>query len=533
MNVAEGTGGFVGLANYANLFGDGDFQAALGHTVLFVVLNVPVLVAAGLILALVLNRDLSGRNMLRAAFVGPYLLPGAAVALIWTLVLDPVDGSLNTVLKAVGLPVQQWLTEPGQAMGAVVLLTLWWRVGFPLLILLAALQDIPKQLYESARIDGASRWQQFRYVTLPGIAPVLGLVVLLQADRLVQGVRAGLPADPGRSERQHSRRTADALRDRIPRLPDRVRRRDRLVARTHHPGGHDRPSGRQPTEREVMSHAAQVRRVTTTVRAQRRRARWLATAAALVFAILWGLPLLWTLSSSFEGSTTPGSRLLPSDPTLANWEMLVDPGGRAVNIFIAFFNSTVVAVVSTVLALLVCSMAGYALAKLPFRGNAAVFGLLLATMLIPGEVVLVPLFQQFRELGLLNTYGALALPHIVSLLGVVLVRQFIVNLPPDLIDAAKADGANAWQIYRYVVVPLIRPALATLGILVFLELERLPRPLDLDQFAEYADPPAGPGHVPIGVRRRRLRRRDGFGRARHHSTTCSSSSLPSDSSSPA
>lgn len=180
VNVAEGTGGFVGLANYANLFGDGDFQAAFGHTALFVVLNVPVLVAAGLILALVLNRDLSGRNMLRAAFVGPYLLPGAAVALIWTLVLDPVDGSLNTVLKAVGLPVQQWLTEPGQAMGAVVLLTLWWRVGFPLLILLAALQDIPKQLYESARIDGASRWQQFRYVTLPGIAPVLGLVVLLR-----------------------------------------------------------------------------------------------------------------------------------------------------------------------------------------------------------------------------------------------------------------------------------------------------------------------------------------------------------------
>ncbi|TCO21104.1 multiple sugar transport system permease protein/sn-glycerol 3-phosphate transport system permease protein [Kribbella steppae] len=180
VNVAEGTGGFVGLANYTNLFGDGDFQAALGHTVLFVVLNVPVLVAAGLILALVLNRDLSGRNMLRAAFVGPYLLPGAAVALIWTLVLDPVDGSLNTILKAVGLPVQQWLTEPGQAMGAVVLLTLWWRVGFPLLILLAALQDIPKQLYESARIDGAGRWQQFVYVTSPGIAPVLGLVVLLR-----------------------------------------------------------------------------------------------------------------------------------------------------------------------------------------------------------------------------------------------------------------------------------------------------------------------------------------------------------------
>jgi multiple sugar transport system permease protein len=89
-------------------------------------------------------------------------------------------------------------------------------------------------------------------------------------------------------------------------------------------------------------------------------------------------------------------------------------------------------------------------------------------MLIPSEVVLVPLFQQFNKLGLLNTYGALALPHVVSLLGVVLIRQFIVNLPEDLTDAARVDGANAWQTYRHVVLPLIRPALATLGILVFL-----------------------------------------------------------------
>ncbi|MEV6288426.1 sugar ABC transporter permease [Kribbella sp. NPDC051770] len=180
VNVADGTGGFVGLDNYLGLARDSDFRAAFGHTLLFVVLNVPILIAVGLILALVLNRDLSGRNILRAAFVSPYLLPGAAVALIWNLVLNPVNGSLNTVLEKFGLPAQQWLTEPGQAMGAVVLLTLWWRVGFPLLILLAALQDIPKPLYEAARIDGASAWQQFRYVTLPGIAPVLGLVILLR-----------------------------------------------------------------------------------------------------------------------------------------------------------------------------------------------------------------------------------------------------------------------------------------------------------------------------------------------------------------
>ncbi|THV34681.1 carbohydrate ABC transporter permease [Glycomyces buryatensis] len=134
----------------------------------------------------------------------------------------------------------------------------------------------------------------------------------------------------------------------------------------------------------------------------------------------------------------------------------------------AFFNSSVVAIVATVLALVVCSMMAYALARLPFRGSAVVLSLIVLMMLIPTEVILVPLFQQFAALGLLNTYGALIIPHVVSLFGVVLLRQFIVNLPVELTEAAKIDGANAWQNYRYIVLPLIRPGLATIGILVFL-----------------------------------------------------------------
>lgn len=113
-------------------------------------------------------------------------------------------------------------------------------------------------------------------------------------------------------------------------------------------------------------------------------------------------------------------------------------------------------------------MMAYALARLPFRGSSAITMIIVLTMLVPTEVVLVPLFQQFAALGLLNTYGALILPHVVSLLGVVLLRQFIANLPVELTEAARVDGANAWQNYRYIILPLIRPGLATLGILVFL-----------------------------------------------------------------
>ncbi|NUQ90173.1 MAG: carbohydrate ABC transporter permease [Glycomyces artemisiae] len=200
-----------------------------------------------------------------------------------------------------------------------------------------------------------------------------------------------------------------------------------------------------------------------------RRARRIGTIIAAVLALAWTLPILWVLVGSFNAERiTSGSGFLPSDPTGENWTKLVQPDGRAVNVFVAFFNSTVVAVAATVLALVVCSMMAYALARLPFRGSAVVLAAIVLMMLVPTEVILVPLFQQFAALGLLNTYGALIIPHVVSLFGVVLLRQFIANLPVELTEAAKIDGANAWQNYRYIVLPLIRPGLATLGILVFL-----------------------------------------------------------------
>ncbi|MCD0445419.1 carbohydrate ABC transporter permease [Glycomyces sp. A-F 0318] len=200
-----------------------------------------------------------------------------------------------------------------------------------------------------------------------------------------------------------------------------------------------------------------------------RRAKYLATAIAAVVAVGWSLPLVWTLIGSFNAERlTSGAGFVPSQLTAENWTKLVQPDGRAVNVFVAFFNSTVVAVCATVLALVVCSMMAYALARLPFRGSALVLSVIVLAMLIPTEVILVPLFQQFAALGLLNTYGALIIPHVVSLFGVVLLRQFIANLPVELTEAARIDGANAWQNYRYIVLPLIRPGLATLGILVFL-----------------------------------------------------------------
>ena len=200
----------------------------------------------------------------------------------------------------------------------------------------------------------------------------------------------------------------------------------------------------------------------------RRGALWV---AALGLALAWAVPLLWVASSTLKPQheiVGPERRWLPAQPTLEHWRNIADPQGRAVNVGRAFVNSVVVAVVSTLCTLLTSSLAAYAFARLRFRGRQALFGVLLATLMIPNEVILVPLFLQFHRLELLNSYAALILPHAISVLGVFLLRQFMLGIPGDLLDAAAIDGAGAFRTYRHVVLPLTRPAMATLSVFAFL-----------------------------------------------------------------
>lgn len=179
-NLATGDSAVIGLRNYVLLAHDPIFWQSLRNTLIFVVENVPVLILGGLVLALILNERFPLRSAVRAGFIAPYLITGSATAIIWEGVLEPQAGLLNVYLRSVGLPAQSWLSYPSQAMPAIVLVTFWWRVGFPLLVLLAGLQEVPQELYESAALDGAGRWTTFRSITLPLIAPVLAFVTILR-----------------------------------------------------------------------------------------------------------------------------------------------------------------------------------------------------------------------------------------------------------------------------------------------------------------------------------------------------------------
>jgi len=179
-SLAGGEADFRGLGNYGELLGDGDFWASMWHTVLFTLLSTPPLVVIPLALALLVNRVAKGQWLFRLAFFAPYVLPVSVIVLIWNWLYQPGFGLINGYLVKLGFAEVNWLGAEGTAMISVVIATVWWTLGFSFVLFLAGLQEISKELYEAAALDGANAWQQVRRITLPLLVPTTVLVAVLQ-----------------------------------------------------------------------------------------------------------------------------------------------------------------------------------------------------------------------------------------------------------------------------------------------------------------------------------------------------------------
>jgi multiple sugar transport system permease protein len=192
-------------------------------------------------------------------------------------------------------------------------------------------------------------------------------------------------------------------------------------------------------------------------------------ATALVNGLLAGaatitlLPLVWMLSVSLmspgEASTFPPP-LLPSRATLDNYRQLFAHVGMGRYVV----NSALLTTTVTLVSLLFNVAAGYAFAKLRFAGRDRIFRLLLAALVIPSQVAMVPLFLLLKHLGLVNTYGGVIVPAMASIFGIFVVRQYALSVPDDLLEAARIDGANEFRIFRSVIVPVLRPIVVTLAV---------------------------------------------------------------------
>jgi multiple sugar transport system permease protein len=204
---------WVGLANYTRLLEDTRFHVSLWNTALYTVASTLPILAVPLALALALNRGRL-KNLLRSVFFSPSTLSVVTVGLAWLWLLDPVVGPFNYYLRALGAPTRSWLADPHTAMAAIILTTVWWVTGYYLVIYLAGLQDIPRELYEAAALDGASGPRAFVAVTLPLLRPVLLFVVVthvigsFQLFGQVFVLTNGGPGDATRTVVQHLYETA-------------------------------------------------------------------------------------------------------------------------------------------------------------------------------------------------------------------------------------------------------------------------------------------------------------------------------------
>lgn len=194
---------WIGLRNFEELLGDPKFWESARITLYYISLAVPLTNAAGMGLALALNGPVLGRNLLRLVFFIPFVANTVAIAATWILMYHPRSGPVNALLRAVGITnLPAWLASSAWALPGLILMAVWQGAGYNSIIYLAALQDIPEELYEAAELDGAGSWQRFRFVTFPLIRPttffllVTGLIGASQSFGMINLMTAG---GPGRS----------------------------------------------------------------------------------------------------------------------------------------------------------------------------------------------------------------------------------------------------------------------------------------------------------------------------------------------
>ena len=178
--VKGGLGSFAGFGNYTELFGDHQFWSAMWHTILFTLVSTPPLVILPLFFAIVVNRIKHGQWFFRLAFFLPYILPSAAIALVWLFIYEPGYGLIAGFFNLIGVGDPGWLSDPNVALYSIVIVTVWWTIGFNFVLYLAGLQEIPRDLYEASSLDGASRWQQTWRLTIPMLGRTTTLVTVLQ-----------------------------------------------------------------------------------------------------------------------------------------------------------------------------------------------------------------------------------------------------------------------------------------------------------------------------------------------------------------
>ncbi|GAA3351650.1 ABC transporter permease subunit [Amorphoplanes nipponensis] len=529
---------FVGLGNYTALVGDQQFHTGVVNSFVFTAYAEIFKVVLGLAAALLLHQRRRGRAVLAGLLLVPWVVPTVVTAFSWRALLDPIFGSVNTLLTSSGIgPLLAdlhlvdswpagWLSDPSLAMPSVILVNVWKGVPFFTVCFLAGLKAIPAELYEAATIDGASSWQRFVNVTLPGLRHVITVTVTLSSIwtfnnfDLIWLLTQGGPGDVTAPyvlvayskailQLQYGAGAAVTLvmlpiigalvfilvrllrQDTGSPLPPRTRAA-RWIGTAPWAG-----TARRALPWVIAAlftgllawaspHifwraavilglfllvAAAVGRVVTTLRSRGgRRSSSLvsgvgsAVAIAGLLAFVLG-PLYWIAVTAFKSEGQVVTRehdLWPTPWTLEQFGALFtnQPFGRW------YLNTLLVSAASTTVALICAALAGYALARLRFRGAQGFTVTVLLTYVMPGALLFIPLYQMLIGVRLTDslwslvvTYPTFTLPFATWLL-----VGYFSSIPVELEEAALVDGCTRLQAFGKVVLPLAKPGLLAVAL---------------------------------------------------------------------
>lgn len=188
----------------------------------------------------------------------------------------------------------------------------------------------------------------------------------------------------------------------------------------------------------------------------------------IVIALIMIMPFLWTLSTSLKGQNEAvfsfPPEFIPKQFTLENYKVVWD----TLSIPRYFLNSVILALFGVILPVILSSMAAFPLARMEFRGKQLIFLMIMGTMMVPGEVTMIPTYLIINRAGLMGSYAGIILPGAVSAFGIFLMRQAFITIPKELEESAVIDGARVWQIWLYILMPMVKPSIATLSILSFI-----------------------------------------------------------------
>lgn len=522
---------FVGLDNYTALIDDQLFHTGVVNSFVFTAYAEVFKVVLGLIAALMLHHMRRGKSIVAGVLLLPWVVPTVVTAFSWRSLFDPIFGSVNTLLTDSGIgPVLAslhlvdtwpagWLSDASLAMPSVILVNVWKGIPFFTVTFLAGLKAIDPGLHEAAMVDGASPWQRFVHVTLPGLRYVMIVTVLLSSIwtfnnfDLIWLMTQGGPGDATApyvmvayskaiQQLQFGAGAAVTL-VMVPVIGILVVLLVRMMRRSDAPGAGDLGRSRlTPAQRKALPWvavviatavlawasphiiwkaalvlgvcvllAASVGRVVSTLAARGRQkaartVNGVGSGVALLVLLLFVLgPLYWIVVTAFKSDIQITMRTSDLWPTPWSMEQFTDlftsqPFGTW------YLNTILVSVASTVIALVCAALAGYALARLKFRGSESFTVTILLTYVMPGALLFIPLYQLMSGIrlndslwSLVVTYPTFTLPFATWLL-----VGYFKSIPADLEEAALTDGCTRFQAFYRIVLPLAKPGLLAVAL---------------------------------------------------------------------